>query len=138
MASLGGNITPPDGISPKIFFAGIAGVVFFSIGLYQLSSKPSQNGRDEDPSLVKSLLLFCYSCFIKPHSAAAPGSQQSALESFYASQAGVVCVPVSGRLLSLRRCGWLTRPTVRCDEEDTPQRPRGHAGARRGAAPVQG
>jgi betaine lipid synthase len=90
MASLGGNITPPDGISPKIFFAGIAGVVFFSIGLYQLSSKPSQNSNDEEPSFVKSILLFCYSCFLKPHSGA-HGSQQNALESFYASQAGAVC-----------------------------------------------
>lgn len=91
MASLGGNITPPDGISPKIIFAGIAGVVFFSIGLCQLSNKPSQNGSDEDPNLVKSLLLFCYSCFLKPHSGAANGTQQGALESFYAGQAGVVC-----------------------------------------------
>ncbi|GAB1310214.1 3-amino-3-carboxypropyl transferase [Madurella fahalii] len=89
MDSLGGSITPPDGISPKIFFAGIAGVVFFSIGLYQLSNKPSQNGSDEDPSLVKSLLLFCYSCFLKPHSGGANGTQQGALESFYAGQAGV-------------------------------------------------
>ncbi|KAK4242708.1 hypothetical protein C8A03DRAFT_29139 [Achaetomium macrosporum] len=89
MASLGGNISPPESIiNPQIVFAGIAGVVFFSIGLYQLSSKPSQDGGNDEPSLVKSILLFCYSCFLKPHSAAAKMSQQGALESFYAGQAG--------------------------------------------------
>jgi len=92
MASPGGNISPPESIiSPQIFVAGLAGVIFFSIGFYQLSSKPPQHGDDdEEPSLVKSFLIFCYSCFLKPHSPAARGSQQGALESFYAGQAGAV------------------------------------------------
>lgn len=92
MASLGGDLFPHESIisSPKFFVAGIAGVLFFSIGLYQLSNKAAQDGGDEDPGLVKSLLLFCYSCFLKPHAGGANGSQQAALESFYASQAGVV------------------------------------------------
>jgi betaine lipid synthase len=94
MASLGGNISPPESIiNPQIVFAGIAGVVFFSIGLCQLSSKSAQDGgndNDNEPSLVKSILLFCYNCFLKPHSAAAKRSQQGALESFYAGQAGAV------------------------------------------------
>jgi betaine lipid synthase len=93
MASLGGNISPPESIiSPQIFVAGLAGVVFFTIGFYQLSSKPTQDGSDGEPSIVKSILLFCYSCFLKPHSAAAKGGQQGALESFYAGQAGAVCL----------------------------------------------
>src|SRR5690348_5707656 len=93
MASLGGNISPPESIiSPQIFVAGLAGVVFFTIGFYQLSSKPSQDGsHGDEPSIVKSILLFCYSCFLKPHSRAAKGGQQGALESFYADQAGAVC-----------------------------------------------
>jgi hypothetical protein len=37
-------------------------------------------------------LLFCYSCFLKPHSSGAKGGQQDALESFYAGQAGAVCL----------------------------------------------
>lgn len=91
MASLGGNITPPESIiNPQIFVAGIAGVLFFSLGLYQLSSKPSQDGHKNEPSLIKSFLLFCYSCFLKPHSHGANGGQQGALESFYAGQAGAV------------------------------------------------
>jgi len=103
MASPGGNISPPESIiSPQIFVAGLAGVLFFTLGFYQLSSKPPQDGRDdhEEPSLVKSFLLFCYSCFLKPHSHAARGSQQGALESFYAGQAGAV----RGNLLTSPTC----------------------------------
>lgn len=96
MASPGGNISPPESINiitPQIFVAGLAGVLFFTLGLCQLSSKPPQDGGiDEEPSVVKSLLLFCYSCFLKPHSSGAKGGQQDALESFYAGQAGAVCL----------------------------------------------
>ncbi|KAK3951002.1 hypothetical protein QBC32DRAFT_263416 [Pseudoneurospora amorphoporcata] len=43
-----------------------------------------------NPSSLKSLLLFCYSCFLKPHATAgSTGTQQDALESFYGSQAGI-------------------------------------------------
>ena len=88
MAFLGGNIIPPD-LSPKLLFAGIAGLVFVAVGVSRLTSKPSQKS-DENPGLVKSLLLFCYSCFLKPHKGdKRGGSQQDALESFYAAQAGV-------------------------------------------------
>ena len=94
MASLGGNISPPESIiSPQIFVAGLAGVVFFTIGFYQLSSKHPQDGTPDEPSVVKSILLFIYSCFLKPHSHAAQSGQQGALESFYAGQAGAVCLP---------------------------------------------
>ncbi|KAK3934060.1 hypothetical protein QBC46DRAFT_90500 [Diplogelasinospora grovesii] len=96
MASPGGNIMPPDIIvnNPKLFFAGIAGVVLFAIGLSQLNSavnaaQTNKDGDEKNPSLVKSLLVFCYSCFIKPHAPGAKGNQQEALESFYSSQAGV-------------------------------------------------
>jgi betaine lipid synthase len=90
MAFLGGNSLPPD-INPKLILAGIATVVFFAIGLTQRSpSKKSQDGDDdENPGFAKSALLFCYSCFLKPHSDSAKGNQQDALESFYSSQAGV-------------------------------------------------
>lgn len=94
MDSLGGNISPPEGIititNPKFLYAGIAGVVFFSLGLYQLSANASQDSSNNDPGLIKSLLLFCYTCFLKPHSGGSKGNQQDALESFYAAQAGVV------------------------------------------------
>lgn len=58
------------------------------IGLSRLTTKPLKEG-EENPNFVKSLLLFCYSCFIKPHEATSKGSQQDALESFYKRQAGV-------------------------------------------------
>jgi betaine lipid synthase len=102
MASLGGNISPPESIniiSPQIFVAGLAGVLFFTLGFCQLSSKPAQDAGSDDseqPSLVKSFLLFCYSCFLKPHSSGAKGDQQDALESFYAGQAGAVCLYYPG------------------------------------------
>ncbi|KAK4456647.1 hypothetical protein QBC42DRAFT_301841 [Cladorrhinum samala] len=76
---------------------GIAGVALFLTGLLSLpkhhnkEKQERQENQDgsEGPGLAKSLLLFCYSCFLKPHSEDSKKSQQSALESFYASQAGV-------------------------------------------------
>ncbi len=88
MASPGGNILPPD-LSPKLLFAGIAGVVFFAVGVSSLSTKQNTRKSDENPGLVSSLLLFCYSCFFKPHDGDGKGTQQEALESFYASQAAI-------------------------------------------------
>jgi betaine lipid synthase len=89
MASAGGNILPPD-ISPKHLLAGVTGVAFFAAGLLQLYTKPSSiQNSDDGPGLLKSLLLFCYSCFIKPHNATGNGSQQDHLESFYATQATI-------------------------------------------------
>ncbi|KAK4191801.1 hypothetical protein QBC35DRAFT_374893 [Podospora australis] len=95
MASHGGNILPPDIIvpNPQTVVAGIAGGILFLVGLNQLTRKPhnglAEKEQEENPGLVKSLLLFCYSCFLKPHTAGNKDSQQGALESFYASQAGV-------------------------------------------------
>ncbi len=87
MASLGGNISPPV-LDTKLFFAGISGVVLFTIALFRLSSQRLP-GNAEDPSLLKSILLFCYTCFLKPHRVGGKGTQQDALESFYASQAAI-------------------------------------------------
>ena len=86
MASLGGNNMPPD-IGPKLLFASIAGVACIAIGLSRLL--PKSNKTDESPSLVRSIFLFCYSCFLKPHKGDGKGTQQDALESFYKTQAGV-------------------------------------------------
>lgn len=95
MASLGGNSMPPDMVNPRAIVAGIAGGVLFLVGLNQLARKSPRSSRIADgqvqsnPGLIKSLLLFFYSCFLKPHAAGTKDNQQSALESFYASQAGV-------------------------------------------------
>lgn len=57
--------------------------------------KTSKNDEDEEemdnnPNSLKSLLLFCYSCFFKPHAkAGTTETQQDALESFYRSQADI-------------------------------------------------
>ncbi|KAK4158706.1 hypothetical protein QBC43DRAFT_143711 [Cladorrhinum sp. PSN259] len=74
---------------------GTVGVIFLVAGLLRFKkpqhskkNKGTQEG-SEDPGFVKSILLFCYSCFLKPHSASNKDDQQGALESFYASQAGV-------------------------------------------------
>lgn len=92
MDSLGGNISPPE-FGSKFFFAGIAGVALFAIGLSRVFSgvnNPKTNHKtDQDPGLVRSLLLFAYSCFLKPHEGDGKGTQQDALESFYKTQAGV-------------------------------------------------
>ncbi|CAK7198564.1 hypothetical protein SEUCBS139899_001227 [Sporothrix eucalyptigena] len=97
MASLGGNITPPD-VDHKLIFAGLAVLLSAAIGITKYSSSSSSSSSassaktdDRQPSLVRSVLLFCYSCFIKPHrsNAKGKGTQQDALESFYETQAGV-------------------------------------------------
>jgi betaine lipid synthase len=87
MASLGGNILPPD-MSNKFLFGGIALVLCAIIGFSRLATQNTKND-EEQPSLLKSVLLFCYSCFLKPHKGDGKGTQQDALESFYQNQAGV-------------------------------------------------
>jgi|SRR6266699_5038425 len=85
MASLGGSILPLD-VGNKLLFGGIALFVCSAIG-YSKFFKRSQRS-DEKPNPIKSLVLFCYSCFLKPHRDG-KGSQQEALESFYRTQASV-------------------------------------------------
>lgn len=89
MASLGGNMLPPD-VDSKIVFAGIAGVFCFAIGLSRVFGTTAPKGNDEEaPGLIRSLLLFAYGCFLKPHGGDGKGTQQDALESFYKAQAGI-------------------------------------------------
>ena len=89
MASVGGNIMPPD-ISPKYLLAGIASVGFFAIGLSKLYIQDGSGKKsNDDPGLIKAMFLFCYSCFFKPHAGGGNGSQQDHLESFYATQATI-------------------------------------------------
>lgn len=90
MASLGGNILPPE-LDNKIVYAGLAGVFCFALGLSRAfasihSESTAANG---SPGLVRSLLLFAYGCFLKPHEGDGKGTQQDALESFYQAQAGI-------------------------------------------------
>lgn len=89
MASLGGNMFTPE-VDSKIVFAGIAGVFCFAIGLSRVlaTANPEAND-DEPPGLLRSLLLFAYGCFLKPHRGDGKGTQQDALESFYKAQAGI-------------------------------------------------
>ncbi|EMR66550.1 putative 3-amino-3-carboxypropyl transferase protein [Eutypa lata UCREL1] len=42
----------------------------------------------ENPSVLRSICLFVWSCFLKPHAGDAKRNQQDALESFYKGQAG--------------------------------------------------
>ncbi|KAM7188724.1 hypothetical protein V8F20_010441 [Naviculisporaceae sp. PSN 640] len=87
MASLGGNNMPPD-LSPNIVLSGVFGVIIFALALSRAYGSPSQDG-EQKPGFFRSILVFCYSCFIKPHSGGSNDSQQAALESFYSTQADV-------------------------------------------------
>ncbi|KAK1984609.1 hypothetical protein LZ30DRAFT_585759 [Colletotrichum cereale] len=88
MASLGGNILPLD-LDLKTTFAGLSAVALSGLLFSKLLSKDdAERNGSEAPSLLKSFLLFFYSCFIKPHSGDKKGTQQDALESFYKKQAG--------------------------------------------------
>ncbi len=87
MAFPGGNILPPD-IGTKLIFAGTALAICLALGYSRLPNF-GQAKKDDNPSLIPSLFLFCYTCFIKPHRGDGKGTQQEALESFYQAQAGV-------------------------------------------------
>lgn len=87
MASPGGNSMPPD-LSPEIVLSGILGVVIFALALSHTYGDPSEDD-EQKPGFLKSMLVFCYSCFIKPHSGGSDDTQQAALESFYSKQADV-------------------------------------------------
>lgn len=73
----------------KIFFAGIAGVFCFAIGLSRVFASTSDENKEAAPGLARSLFLFAYGCFLKPHEGDGKGTQQDALESFYKTQAGI-------------------------------------------------
>ncbi|KAH7027539.1 uncharacterized protein B0I36DRAFT_364730 [Microdochium trichocladiopsis] len=81
----GGNILPATP-QAKIYIAGAAVVLFVGVCISSVKSRPAKTA--ENPSLLKSLWLFAYSCFLKPHSGDAKHNQQDALESFYKGQAG--------------------------------------------------
>jgi len=85
MAFLGGNRMPPDLSPPYLFGIAIALIGGLWLSTVAFSSKATEG---EPPGLLKSFLLFFYSCFIKPHNGDAKGTQQDALESFYKKQAG--------------------------------------------------
>ncbi|KAI1196262.1 hypothetical protein F5X97DRAFT_220693 [Nemania serpens] len=86
MDFLGGNIMLLDS-EFKIFLVGIG---VFLLGGTCLSIISSAKAKDkENPNLIRSLWLFFYSCFLKPHEGDGERNQQDALESFYKSQAGV-------------------------------------------------
>ncbi|KAI1421844.1 hypothetical protein F5Y12DRAFT_666083 [Xylaria sp. FL1777] len=84
MAFLGGNILPPDS-ELKIFLVGIGTFLLIGICVSIISSRKAED--NENPTLIQSLWLFFYSCFLKPHKSNDKGNQQDALESFYKSQA---------------------------------------------------
>lgn len=85
--SKGGNILP-FGTEIKTIYAGIAFATIGGACLYPYFTR-SLSREDNKPSILRSFLLFFYSCFIKPHEGDAKGNQQDALESFYKKQAGV-------------------------------------------------
>ncbi|KAI1323792.1 hypothetical protein F5Y16DRAFT_331227 [Xylariaceae sp. FL0255] len=85
MDFLGGNIMPVNS-ELKIYLTGIGLLLLAGACLSTLFFKGSKE--NETPSLAKSLWLFAYSCFLKPHDGDKKGTQQDALESFYKKQAG--------------------------------------------------
>ncbi|KAK3355884.1 hypothetical protein B0H65DRAFT_413806 [Neurospora tetraspora] len=91
------NNTTKSIITSVAVLACLAAVSYSHLSSSSLSSQKKSSKYDEDddevdsnPNSLKSLLLFCYSCFLKPHATAGEtGTQQDALESFYGSQAGI-------------------------------------------------
>ncbi|KAJ2895213.1 3-amino-3-carboxypropyl transferase [Zalerion maritima] len=88
MASLGGNMLPPA-LDTKTMTLGIGATAVVAVVCLAAFSSKSPKKEDESPSLLKSFLVFFWSCFVKPHPGDSKGTQQDALESFYKTQAGV-------------------------------------------------
>ncbi|KAI1634889.1 hypothetical protein F4809DRAFT_665011 [Biscogniauxia mediterranea] len=85
MDSLGGNLSSPLP-EIRIYIAGIAVVLIVGSCLSTLLTKKGK--KSDDVTILYSLWLFFYSCFLKPHDGDCKGTQQDALESFYRKQAG--------------------------------------------------
>ncbi|CAJ2500319.1 Uu.00g031720.m01.CDS01 [Anthostomella pinea] len=85
MDFLGGNVLPASP-ETRIYLAGVGVVLVVGLCFSTLSTKKAKD--DQNPTLLQSLWLFFYSCFLKPHNGDAKGTQQDALESFYKTQAG--------------------------------------------------
>jgi betaine lipid synthase len=69
-------------------------LVLVSLGaaftIYSVIDRTRLDGKvKKGPGLLRSLWIFCYSCFPKPHEGNNDGSQQGALERFYKSQAKI-------------------------------------------------
>jgi hypothetical protein len=86
MASPGGNMFHLD-LDFRTTFTGFSAVALSGLLVSRLLSK-RRTKSNEGPGLLRSFLLFFYSCFIKPHNGDKKGTQQDALESFYKTQAG--------------------------------------------------
>lgn len=77
----------PFGSEIKPVYAGIAFAAIGGACLYPYLLR-SIGQKEDQPGLLRSFILFFYSCFIKPHQGDTKGTQQEALESFYKKQAG--------------------------------------------------
>lgn len=85
MDFLGGNMLPFNPHA-SIYLAGIAVTLLVGACISSLFIKSLKSS--ENPSVLRSLWLFVWSCFLKPHEGDAKLNQQDALESFYKGQAG--------------------------------------------------
>lgn len=76
----------PPNPHASIYLVGIAVALLVGTCLSTLLIKSMKNR--ENPSVLRSICLFVWSCFLKPHAGDAKRNQQDALESFYKGQAG--------------------------------------------------
>lgn len=111
MASAGGSIlsvldTGPDIETRHLIIGGAAAtaaIVAAALCLARILQQPTAkkaavaDEQEDDPGSLKSILIFAWTCFFKPHEKSAAGAcdgmgrgtQQAALESFYRNQARV-------------------------------------------------
>jgi betaine lipid synthase len=126
MASLGGNVLSSE-LDNKIVYAGIAGVFCFALGLSRVFAGTRAEGNtaaNDAPGLVRSLFLFAYGCFLKPHEGDGKGTQQDALESFYKAQAGIYDTTRSALLKGREDMLALVAAQLRAKSDvDRPDRP---------------
>lgn len=87
--STDGSPFPWGAVLPICLATALAGYFILERAPWASEGTSEGSSTQKQPSVLRSLLLFCYSCFLKPHEKSADGSQQGALESFYKSQAGI-------------------------------------------------
>ncbi|KAI0023733.1 hypothetical protein F4780DRAFT_785514 [Xylariomycetidae sp. FL0641] len=75
--------------SPHLYIISTAIAVFTLVGACLSTLLLKKRESAGNPSTLRSLWLFVYSCFLKPHDGDRNGTQQQALESFYSSQASI-------------------------------------------------
>lgn len=98
---------------------GVA-IAFFALFAFVAQYFELSSSISADKFFLTPYLKFAYVSFLKPHTGQADGGQQSALESFYSAQVGIITSQTWPLLIYLGL-------NLRCHQKAAPSWSRGHA-----------